>query len=557
MSTDSALETGPPTSPPPDEAWPSEAEEADSEGTLSDLRRLLAALLMTLAVIVTASWAMLHQWYGLIENRDNTHFAFLKIPGGFDSPIMRQTVLIMLVLAVCFAATILLLQGLRSMPWLATGALAAMVIAAMFVNVLLYPVGALDVFNYMIELKLAFHYDQNPYLVTFEAYRADSFALPAFLVNVTLFYGPAWLLVMWIPTAIAGFTDVIATLIALKIFNGILLGIAAVCIWMAQRDPRLRWVAVALLLANPLVLFEGVANAHNDVLLTVFVIGAMVALQRRSPLAGPLLALSALVKLYTVALAPIFIIVALRERWEWKRIAATVALTVLAVVATGAPYWGGGEMVQGLRAGLEESQQMDHVSPLSLARQYVQEQEAQQHRDPDFARSRPSFEIVPEATQDAIRAGFSIAFAVGALFLAGMVWKGRPPALAAAETLLLLFLLLTNLYPWYLIPAIALLALHPDRLSRAYVILGSGLAMIYYPMFVYGHVNSDWTRFQIHQFLALFLTVPILAYLGARVITWRQDHDPRRLENPEPKSQQAPETGKPVESMAPSLESIN
>ena len=60
----------------------------------------------------------------------------------------------------------------------------------------------------------------------------------------------------------------------------------------------------------------------------------MVALQRKSPLAGPLLALSALVKLYTVALAPIFVVVALKGRWGWRNVATTIALTAVAVVVT-------------------------------------------------------------------------------------------------------------------------------------------------------------------------------------------------------------------------------
>src|SRR5690606_22965285 len=161
-------------------------------------------------------------------------------------------------------------------------------------------------------------------------------------------------------------------------------GVTALLIARYHRERRLAWLGAALFAANPLVLFEGVANGHNDVLLTVFVVGAMLALERRSPLAGPLLALSALVKLYTVALAPIFIVVALRRRWSWRRIAVTLALTAATVAATCAPFWGDGELVDGLRAGLEESQEMDHVSLLSLARQYEQHRIAEERPDTEF-----------------------------------------------------------------------------------------------------------------------------------------------------------------------------
>jgi hypothetical protein len=377
----------------------------------------------------------------------------------------------------------------------------------------------------MIELKLTFQYDQNPYVVTFEAYRADPYALPAFLVNILLFYGPAWLLAMWVPTAISGFSDVIQTLIALKVFNVILIGATGYLIGRYQRDARMGWITAALFVANPLVLFEGVTNVHNDVLLTVFVVGAMLALQRRSPLAGPLLALSALVKLYTVALAPIFVIVALKERWGWKRVATTVAITAITVTVVCAPYWGDGKLVDGMRDGLTESQEMDHVSLLSLAKQYAQHREADGSFDRAYLLSRPAFEVVPEGTMDAINTGFTIAGIAAVLIIAFAVWKGHRPELAVAETILAVLLLMTNLYPWYLIPVFAVLALRPDRLNKIYIVIASGLALVYYPMFIYGHFTSGWTRFEIHQFLGLFLTLPIVLYLAARfIISGRRDN---------------------------------
>lgn len=480
-----------------------------------------AIALSVSAVVSIACWYFLYRWYGLFRNQDNTHFAFEKIPGGFDSPILRQTALIFLILGAAYTASIWILRSMPSMTLLVKSLVVVMIAGPAIANVVLYPVGALDVFNYMIELKLAFHYDQNPYLVTFKDYRADSFALPAFLVDITLFYGPAWLLVSWVPTAVAGFHDVVQTLLALKIFNLVLLGLTALLIARYQRGPRWGWVAAAVFLANPLVLFEGVANAHNDVLLTTFLIGAMLALKRGSPLAGPLLALSALVKLYTVALVPLFVVVALRERWGWKRTGSTVLLTALTVMVVCAPYWGNGKLVDGLRSGLEQSQVMDHVSLFSLSQQYVQQREAEGEEDAEFIRSRPSAEVLSEETRTNLRYGFTAAFILGAALIAASVWKGRSVEMGAAETLLILLLLLTNFYGWYLIPVFALFALRPDRLSSGYIAVATALGLVYYPMYVYAHFNSGWTRFQVHLFLALFLTLPMLVYLSARFQSWR------------------------------------
>jgi multisubunit Na+/H+ antiporter MnhG subunit len=191
-------------------------------------------------------------------------------------------------------------------------------------------------------------------------------------------------------------------------------------------------------------------------------------------------------------------------------------LTALAVVVLCAPYWGDGKLVGGLRAGLEQSQVMDHVSLFSLAQQYAQVREAEGRPDEAFIRSRPSFEILPEATRSSLRYGFSAAFVVATLLIAASVWRGRSPEPAAAETLLLLLLLLTNLYGWYLIPVFGLLALRLDVLGRRYIVAATVLGLVYYPMFIYAHFNTEWSRFQVHLFLAIFLTVPILVYLMAR-----------------------------------------
>ena len=173
-------------------------------------------------------------------------------------------------------------------------------------------------------------------------------------------------------------------------------------------------------------------------------------------------------------------------------------------------------MVDGLREGLDRSQAMDHVSLYSLAQQHELEQVAIHSEDTEFIRSRPSDEILTDATKDRLRNGFALAFILGAALLALSVWKGRSVEAASAETLLLFVILLTNLYPWYLIPILAVLALHPDRSGIAYLIGATVLGLVYYPMFVYAHFNTEWSRYEVHQFLALFLTAPILLLLIAR-----------------------------------------
>ena len=522
------------TDPPPPPGTP----PATANSGVHHLPVSRDAGLFSLAFAVTAAWAILANWYSLPANRDNTHFAFEKLPGQWDSPILRGTLLLFLGLALAYAAGFALLNRPGRLSRRGKLATVLLVVGPGIANLLVYPVGALDAFNYMIELKLTYHYGQNPYLVTFAGYRDDPFALPAFLVDVPLFYGPVWLLTSWLPAAIAGFADFGRQLVALKAFNLLLLGLAAFVIGRAQPDRERGWRAAYLFAANPLVLFEGIGNAHNDVLMSLFLVAALVSLRRRSPLAAPLLALSALVKFFTAAFAPIFLAVALRDRWPWRRLAAAALMTAGATVATAAPWWADGAMLDGLVRGTAKSQEMDHVSPLSLALQSAAS------RQPPPAWAAPIFAVaLPcpsesgaqlglsptlgddcgprflSAAQraDAIRLAGRALFAVLALPIAVAVWRGRPPEAAAIDTLVLFSLLLTNLYPWYLIPLVAILALHHDRLGLGYLFVATALGLAYYPAYVFARFDSGWPGLTIHLFLALFLTAPMLVLLAAEV----------------------------------------
>jgi hypothetical protein len=399
---------------------------------------------------------------------------------------------------------------------------AAAVLGPGAINVLLYPVGALDVFNYLVEIKLTYHYDVNPYLETFKAYRRDSFALPAFLIDTRLFYGPVWLLVSWLPGVVVGYDDVIHSLVAMKVLNAVLLGLTGLTIFRYHgEDERRRWLAVYAFLANPLILFEGLANAHNDVMMTCFLVGALVALRARSGLAGALLAASALVKFFTAALAPLFVAIVLLRRWSWRRIGLAVGLTGAIVVLACSPFWAGGEMVTGLRKGTSASQEMDHVSVYSLAQQYERQRETEDQRsNAAFGKRLIGAGKLSSDAKERLQRVFGGVFAVVALVLLLGVKRGRPLEAAAVDTLMLFSLLLTNLYPWYLIPVFAVLALRRDALGTWYVLIATGLGLAYYPMYVWAHFNSDWEKLNVHLFLALFLTAPMLFYLVAEAGRW-------------------------------------
>ncbi|MBW3631971.1 MAG: hypothetical protein KY456_02975, partial [Chloroflexi bacterium] len=493
--------------------------------------------LWLLVLIAAAGWCLFASWYSLPANETNTHFAFEKIPGGFASPILRGTLLLFITLGAVYAGGYLLIARQERLSQSAKSAIVMLISLPAIANLFVYPVGALDVFNYMIELKLAYGYGENPYLVTFAGYRDDPFALPAFLVNVQLFYGPIWLIAYGLPVAVAGFGSIIGLLSALKIFNLGLLALTGVLIYRSREDDRAGWLGVYLFLANPLVLFEGVGNAHNDVLMTLFLVASVMAFRRKLVIAGPLLALSALVKVFTIALAPLLFAVTLRDRWGWRRLALSGSLALLVVVISVAPFWADGAMIDGLRKGTAKSQEMNHVSVLSLAHQAVKTPSIASQVAPLFSigsgfpsslfgtsSAMPDWEAksllrLPsvETRKTLITRVCATIFVALALAIAVAVARGRAIEAGIVDTLMLFSLLLTNLYPWYLIPIVAILALWQARRGLVYLFAGTTLGLAYYPAYVYARFGSGWDELTLHLFLALFLTVPMLVYLIAEL----------------------------------------
>ena len=113
-------------------------------------RRHDRALLVT-SVLACLAWLPIQRWYALPDNRDRTHFAFEMVPGRFDSPILRGTLLLFVLIGLLHALGWWLLQRQGPMPSRTAKAAVLLAAAGLAVaNLLVYPVGALDVFDYLV-----------------------------------------------------------------------------------------------------------------------------------------------------------------------------------------------------------------------------------------------------------------------------------------------------------------------------------------------------------------------------------------------------------------------
>lgn len=453
--------------------------------------------LIGLGALSVIGWLILARWYSLFEHYATPGFAFDKIPGHFRSPILQGTALLFAALAVVYAAGYWLISRAAAISSLTKLMIGLTIVASGLVNIVIYPAGAIDLFVYLMELKLAYYYQQNPYLVTaFPRYMDDPFSKVASYHQSPLVYGPAWLLLSGWPAALAGFSDLLRAALAMKAFSLLLLLLASLIIYLYHRDAKSRWLAVYLFGANPLVLYLSVGQAHNDLLLTVLLLAAMLALQGRSPAAAPLLTLSALVKFFTLPLGAVFVVAMFRRGWSRTSLVWSGLLALAAAVFVTAPFWAGGKMAGGMLRALDISQNLDTVSLYALARAYLRGRYAS------------------AGALAAAQASFISLFATSTLWV---LWNVRRVERALLYVLCLFYLLVSSLHPWYLIPVVGILALQHTRRDTPYLFLASALGLLFFPLDVWARFDSGFSRLGVQFFLALFLTLPMLLLLAREV----------------------------------------
>lgn len=139
-----------------------------------------------------------------------------------------------------------------------------------------YPYLSADLFNYMFDAKIILNYHANPYTHKPLDFPSDEWLRFMRWVHRFSPYGPLWLGASLIPAAL-GFGKFILNLLTFKVFISIFHLINSYLIFkiLGKTKPDYQLLATAFYALNPLFLIEGVANAHNDVVLASFILGSV------------------------------------------------------------------------------------------------------------------------------------------------------------------------------------------------------------------------------------------------------------------------------------------
>jgi len=139
-----------------------------------------------------------------------------------------------------------------------------------------YPFLSSDLFNYMFDAKIILNYHASPYTHRPLDFPNDEWLRFMRWVHRYSPYGPLWLGMSLIP-AFLGFGKFILNFLTFKIFIGVfhLLNTYLIYKILKKMNNKSYLLGTAFYAFNPLFLIEGVANAHNDVVLATFILLAI------------------------------------------------------------------------------------------------------------------------------------------------------------------------------------------------------------------------------------------------------------------------------------------
>lgn len=185
-----------------------------------------------------------------------------------------------------------------------------------------YPFLSSDLFNYIFDAKIIYVYHQSPYSFKALDFPQDDWIRFMRWVHRYSPYGPAWLLFSLIPT-ILGFGKFITTLFAFKIFIGAFQIINTYLVFKIVKkiDPAKAILGAAIYGLNPLFLIEGVANAHNDIVLSFcFLLSIYFAVSRYKLYSYLSLGAGVLIKYIPILIAPWLILYNIKPQNNFRKL---------------------------------------------------------------------------------------------------------------------------------------------------------------------------------------------------------------------------------------------
>jgi hypothetical protein len=389
-------------------------------------------------------------------------------------------------------------------------------VVLILVAVIVPPRESADVWSYAMYGRIVDHFHADPYRVSPLAFSGDPWfwRVSVWWQDTRTVYGPAFTGVSAIGMHLAG-----DSVLRARLFFQLLTGASVVAALVLLYRRRVEPAALVFLGLSPVVVISVVNGAHNDALVGLAALVAVLALSRRRQVgAGVALGLAALVKL--IALLPAAAVLV----WVWRKGGRAAALklgaAIGAVVGAGYLLIGGFSALAPLQ---EASRLVDRFSlwgPFGVA------------KPPSPAGQGPlGGLLISPVPQLWLTSGMRIAamvvlVVVVALALIGGSSESRPSA--GAGGVVLAFVLATSyIQPWYLAAVLPLVALQ-WRSRLAFLAAGySVLLLLGNEWLTSGGLLKAVLRFPLSTAFPVFQLLALGAVVGLAVSQLR--HEPLGL----------------------------
>jgi len=188
------------------------------------------------------------------------------------------------------------------------------VISLAVILFLAYNAFSYDLFNYIFDAKILAHYGQNPYEHKALDYSGDPMLSFMHWTHRVYPYGPIWLLIT-VPIYFIGFGYFLVTFYLFKLLMALsFIGSALLIEKIAKKTGVNPMLAVAAFALNPLVLIESLVSAHNDIVMIVFALLALLMYLEKKYIKSLLfIVISIAIKYATALIIPAILI---REKFK-------------------------------------------------------------------------------------------------------------------------------------------------------------------------------------------------------------------------------------------------
>lgn len=227
--------------------------------------------------------------------------------GYFQRPLSTGLFIGLLVLFIATYSGLLLLTAKKQ---ISRKTLWQLVIFTGVVLTFAYNAFSYDLFNYIFDAKIITHYFQNPYLHSALDFPHDPMLSFMHWTQRTYPYGPTWLLVT-VPISFAGLQFFLPTFFGFKAIASASYLLTAWCIEkiLKKIDPENSLFGLTIFAFSPLVIFEGLVSAHNDMAMVVLAsCSVLLLLNKKYVWSFLLLFLSIGIKFATAMLLPLWIV---------------------------------------------------------------------------------------------------------------------------------------------------------------------------------------------------------------------------------------------------------